>query len=111
MVDSTALLSETGLLWTKKVVILDKPGQTVGNDPFEDFAETGCEADGSAGFGILGRGITMVFSHASGTKDLLYRVLKSRRTLREIISLLIKSGPIDLLFFFFVACSSSLRVR
>jgi hypothetical protein len=27
-------------------VMLNKPGQTVGDDPFEDFAETGCEPDG-----------------------------------------------------------------
>jgi hypothetical protein len=46
MINSAALLSETGLLWAKKVVMLNKPGQTVGDDPFEDFAETGCEPDG-----------------------------------------------------------------
>ena len=55
MINSAALFSETGLLWGKKVVMLDKPGQTVGNDPFEYFAETGCEADGSVGVGIIGR--------------------------------------------------------
>ena len=60
----------------------------------------------------------MAFFHALGTKALLYRVLKSRRTLflllEErffIILLWIKSGTIDLLLFLFVACSSSLRVR
>ena len=55
MINSAALLSETGLLWAKKVVMLNKPGQTVGDDPFEDFAETGCEADGSVGVGIIRR--------------------------------------------------------
>ena len=60
----------------------------------------------------------MAFFHASGTEALLYRVLESRRTLFLllgerffIISLWIKSGPIDLLLFLFVACSSSLRVK
>jgi hypothetical protein len=30
VVDSAALFSETGLLWANKVVIFDKPEQTVG---------------------------------------------------------------------------------
>jgi hypothetical protein len=55
VVGSAALFSETSLFWAKKVVVLDKPGQTVGNDSFEDFAETGCEADGSVGVGIIRR--------------------------------------------------------
>ena len=52
MVDSAAFFPETGLLWAKKVVMLDQPGQPVGNDPFEDFAATGCEA---VGVGIMRR--------------------------------------------------------
>ena len=79
--------SLTSLLWAKKVVMLDKPGQTVGKDPFEDFAETECEADGPVGVGIIRRfaglgegdnygfvhaeGDSYGFFHASGTKVLL----------------------------------------
>jgi hypothetical protein len=40
------LFSEAYLLWAKKVLVLDEPRQTVGNDPFEYFSETGCEAGG-----------------------------------------------------------------
>ena len=124
MINSAALFSETGLLWGKKVVMLDKPGQTVGNDPFEYFAETGCEADGSVGVGIirrfagLGEGSNYGFFPRVRDETLLYRALKSRRTLFLllgerffIISLWIRLGSVDLLLFFFVACSSLLRVK
>jgi hypothetical protein len=49
------LFSEAYLLWAKKVLVLDEPRQTVGNDPFEYFSETGCEADGPVGIGIIRR--------------------------------------------------------
>jgi hypothetical protein len=49
------LFSEACLLWAKKVLVLDEPRHTVGNDPFEYFFETGCEADGPVGIGIIRR--------------------------------------------------------
>ncbi len=55
MVGCATLFSETSLLWAKKVVVLDEPGQTVGNDSFENVAETGCEADGPVEVGIIRR--------------------------------------------------------
>ena len=101
--------------------MLDQPGQPVGNDPFEDFAATGCEAVGVGimrRFTALGEGDNYGFFPRVRDESVAIQGVEKQKDVILVVggeicyhSLWIKSGPIDLLLFFCVACFSSLRVE